>query len=139
MTRAPRIRQYAAEHLSNLLGRLVFQSHRAARSHDADAIHDLRVSIRRFNQGARAFSQFFPPRAVKRIRRRLHEIMDLAALVRDRDIAVELCVQTGMAESAPLCRTLAAQRTEAAHELRTLLKRFETRDYSSRWRARLCL
>jgi hypothetical protein len=41
---------------------------------------------------------------VKRIRRRLHEIMDLAALVRDRDIAVELCVQTGMAESAPLCR-----------------------------------
>jgi CHAD domain-containing protein len=139
MTKAPRIRQYSAEQVSKLLGRLVFESRRAARSHDAEAIHDLRVSIRRFNQGARAFGQFFPPRAVKRIRRRLHEIMDLAAVVRDRDVAVELCAQAGLAESAPLCRVLAAQRTEAARELRTLLKRFEARDYSSRWRARLCL
>jgi CHAD domain-containing protein len=135
----PRIRLYAAEQVSNLLGRLVFLSHRAARSHDAEAIHDLRVSIRRFNQGARAFGQFFPPRAVKRIRRRLREVMDLAALVRDRDVALELCAEAGLAESAPLCRALATQRTAAARELRTLLKRFEVRDYSSRWRARLRL
>jgi CHAD domain-containing protein len=139
MTKAPAIRRYAVEQTARLLGRLVFEIHRAARTHDPDAIHDLRVSIRRFNQGLRVFSQFFPAREARKIRRRLRVIMDAAAKVRDRDIARELFLLAGVAGVEPICQTLAAQRRENEIELRDLLKRFETRDYSSRWRARLGL
>ena len=139
MTKAPGIRQYAVEQVSNLLGKLVFQAHHAARSHDPGAIHDLRVSIRRFNQAMRAFGQFLPGREVKKIRRRLREIMDAAARVRDRDIALELCTEANLPETAPLRQTVADQRDRSQHELRNRLKRFEARDYSSRWRVRLRL
>jgi len=139
MKKAPGIRQYSVEQVANLLGRLVFQIHHATRSHNPDAIHDLRVSIRRFNQATRAFAQFFPARDVKKIRRRLHEIMVAAAQVRDRDIALELCAQADVPETAPLRQAIDSQRDSNERELRGLLKRFETRDYSSRWRVRLRL
>lgn len=133
------MRRYAVELVSSRLGRLVFQVHRAMRSHDPEVIHDLRVSIRRFNQGTRVFHQFFTLREVKRIRRRLRAIMDAAAAVRDRDIALELCDSAALAEVSPLRQSLSVQRQVAETRLRELLKRFETRDYSSRWRARLGL
>ena len=139
MTKAPGIRQYAVEQISNLLGKLVFQAHHAARSNHPDAIHDLRVSIRRFNQAMRAFGAFVPAREVKKIRRRLREIMNAAARVRDRDIALEFCAQASLPETAPLRQTVAGQRDQGQRELRNLLKRFEARDYSSRWRVRLRL
>jgi CHAD domain-containing protein len=139
MTKTPPIRRYAVEQTANLLGRLVFQIHHAARSRDPESIHDLRVAIRRFNQCLRVFGQFFPARDVKKIRRRLRTILDAAAEVRDRDITLELFAHAGVSGAAPLSRALADQRAERERELRDLLKRFETRDYSSRWRARLSL
>ena len=83
--------------------------------------------------------QFLPAREVKKIRRRLREIMDAAARVRDRDIALELCTEANLPETAPLRQTVADQRDQSQHELRNRLKRFEARDYSSRWRVRLRL
>ncbi len=139
MTKPPEMRCYAVEQVSGLLGRLVFQIHRVLRSHDPEVVHDLRVSIRRFNQGTRVFRQFFPAREVKKIRRRLRAIMDAAAAVRDRDIALEACAAASVPDSSPLRGELAAQRQAAETEMRDLLKRFEARDYSSRWRARLGL
>jgi CHAD domain-containing protein len=139
MTKPPEMRRYAVEQVSALLGRLVFQVHRVLRSHDPEVVHDLRVSIRRFNQGTRVFRQFFPAREVRKIRRRLRSIMDAAAAVRDRDIALELCATAALPDSSPLRRGLAAQRQASEAEMRDLLKRFEARDYSSRWRARLGL
>lgn len=139
MKKAAGVREYALEQVASLLGRLVFQVHRAARSNDPDAVHDLRVSIRRFNQSTRAFGQFFPPRDVKKIRRRLRKIMESAAEVRDRDVALGLCAQASLPATAPLCQGIAGQRGEIEHGLRDLLKRFEARNYSSRWRVRLQL
>lgn len=133
------VRQYAVEQLSGLLGRMVFQIHRATRSHEPETIHDLRVSIRRFNQGARVFRQFLPERRLRRLRRRLDRILDLAAAVRDRDVALEHCTQAGAPETAAIMGTLRGQREEAERELRKSLKRVELRDRSARWRARLGL
>lgn len=139
MTKTPSIRRFALEQTANLLGRLVFQTHHALRTHDPEAIHDLRVSIRRFNQCLRVFEQFFPARETKKIRKRLRAILDAAAKVRDRDVALELLAAAGMSKAGPLGRALAAQRSEMLGEFRQLLKRFQSRGYSSRWRARLGL
>jgi len=139
MTRNADIRQYAAAQVSNLLGRLAFEVHRAGRSHDADVVHDLRVSIRRFNQGLRVFRQFFPDRDARKIRRRLRAVMKTAAKVRNLDIAAELCENANLSRTTSLYRALAAPRADAIRELHDLLRRWDARNVSSRWRARLGL
>ena len=90
------MKKYALQQARRLLNRLHVQIGRAAEQGDPDAIHDLRVAIRRFNQCLRVFAQFFPTRKARKIRGRLKGIMDLAAEVRDRDIALELLDASGI-------------------------------------------
>ena len=55
------MREYVRLQTAMLLRRLAFQVSRNARSgRDADAIHDLRVAIRRLNRCLRVFAEFYP-------------------------------------------------------------------------------
>ena len=82
--------QFASGQALRLLGKLAFQVRQAARRPNEEAIHDLRVSIRRFSQCVREFRQFFPRHQTKKILKQLERVMDLAAEMRNRDIAIEL-------------------------------------------------
>lgn len=133
------MRTFAAEQVGNLLARVVFELHRAARSQDEDAIHDLRVSIRRFSQALRSYDGLFPPKAVKKIRRRLRGLMKTAAAVRDRDVAIGLLEKAGLPESSPLIRQLVAERKAASRKLAEQLRRWSRHNFSVRWREDLHL
>lgn len=133
------IREFACRQAAALLGRFAFELHRSLQAGDPEAVHDLRVSIRRFNQALCVFAAFFPARAVKKIRRRLRSILDAASQVRDRDIALELIDRAGLPPDAPLRAALEARRAEAERALKDLLKDCESRGLSSRWRSRLHL
>ena len=63
------MRDYALAQTAILLRRLAFQANRAARTGDADAVHDLRVAIRRLSRCLRTFAQFYPDNSWKRMRR----------------------------------------------------------------------
>src|SRR5450755_2387299 len=80
---------YALDQMNRLLTRLAFQAHRAAKVPGPEEIHDVRVSIRRFSQGLLLFADFFPPREVKKIERRLKRMLRLTSEIRNRDIALE--------------------------------------------------
>jgi CHAD domain-containing protein len=133
------IRDYAAEHTSMLLRRLAFQANRTARMADVDAIHDLRVSIRRLAQCLRVFSQFFPRERAKKIRQRLEAVMDLASEVRNRDIALQLMAGAPALPDSTLARVLSHERTEAEKSLVAALQRWNRRNLHKRWRSRLGL
>lgn len=139
MTPETNIREYAAEQVSRLLGRLVSEVHRAARDKDPETIHDLRVSIRRFSQGLRVFGQFFPRREARKIRRRVKQIIEAAAAVRDRDIALELCARAGLEENAALAGRFRADRRLAEIEFLELVQALDGVEYSSQWRRALGL
>jgi CHAD domain-containing protein len=120
-----------------LLRRLAIQVTRAARTGNADAIHDLRVAIRRLKRCLRVFAQFYPGHSWKPIRRRLAELMDVCGNVRDRDIAIGLLKQAGVAADSPLVRQLDEERRAAARELQLELQRWKARGFSRQWRTRL--
>ena len=84
------MREYAHEQTAILLRRLAMQINRAARSGDPDAVHDLRVAIRRLSRCLRVFAQFYPGQGWKKMRRRLKDLLDACGAVRDRDIALDL-------------------------------------------------
>ena len=131
------MKQYAQTQIAALLGKLSLEARRAAENADADAVHDLRVSIRRLSRGLRVFAQFFPGKSWKRIRRELSGLMDAAAEVRDRDIAIELLQKAGVAQGARILTTLESQRRQAAEALQTALRSWRERNATRQWKGAL--
>lgn len=137
MKSAAGMRKHALEQARVLLRRLAYQVNRVSRSAGTDEIHDLRVAIRRLGQCLRVFPQFFPDAKPKRIRKRLRKVMDLAAAVRNCDVALELAREAGLGEGTAMARAVTRQREEAAGRLAATLGRWERRDFSRKWRAQL--
>jgi len=133
------IRKYATDQASVLLRRMAFQVSRTSQLKDADAVHDLRVSIRRLTECLRVFDQFFPQGKTKRVRRKLDALMDLASEVRNRDIALMLLRRAAIPAGPPLLGTLAQERDGAVRVLREALKRWGRHGSHRRWRSRLGL
>ena len=131
------LREYVRVQTRILLRRLASQVNRTARSGDADAIHDLRVAIRRLSRCLRVFAQFYPGRSWKQMRRRLADLMDACGSVRDRDIAIELLEKAGVPAASALVRQLDAERRAADEELRRELRRWKDRGFRRQCWARL--
>ena len=127
-------RKFAAHQVTKLLERLAFQISRARHAHDAEAVHDLRVAIRRFTQALAAFQPCFAPKEVKKIRRRLKDTMALAGQVRDRDIALKYLSGLRSPDAAAVREGFQEQRQAAHGALVTALKRWVQRRTSSKWR-----
>jgi len=96
--------------------------HAAKQSEDSEAIHDLRVSIRRVVQALKTFHDLLDPAPVKKLRRRLHQVMDLCAAVRNCDVALVLLGEAGITAGALVSR-LKKTRGEAADKLHRKLNR----------------
>jgi CHAD domain-containing protein len=133
------MRRFVAEHVATLLRRLAFRMNRAAGSGNPESLHDLRVTIRRFNEALRVFQEFFPHRKAKKIRHRLRTVMDLAAEIRNRDIAEEYLREAGVPAGAPLLASMAEERKQAKDRLIAHLRHRSFRDIVPEWRRRLDL
>jgi CHAD domain-containing protein len=113
------MRKYARNRARDLLHRLASELEKSGPPYHPDAIHDIRVAIRRLSRCLRALAQFFPPGARRKTLRRLRGLMDLAAAVRDRDIALELFAASGIPPGAAVMARLRRQRGQS---LRALLE-----------------
>ncbi len=127
------MQKYVQEQTATLLRRLASQAHEAASLGSADAIHDLRVAIRRLNQCLRVFKEFFPKHEVKKIRRELRDVMNATGAVRNYDVAIELLKKA----KAPTEPGFAQERRRARKRLASALMAWSRRDFSQKWRERL--
>src|SRR4051794_12063129 len=73
----------------------------ALKSPHPEAVHKMRVSIRRFQQSLRLFSKFLKKRGVREVRRELKTVMDPAGQLRNYDIAIGL-VRRAKADTSAL-------------------------------------
>ncbi len=134
---APAMRKYARDMVAASLRRLAFQVTRAARMPNAEAIHDLRVSIRRFEECVRVFRQYLPHGKVKKIRRALADLMEAASEVRNRDVALEYLQSARVQGDKELLEKIGEQRKACERDLRVALRDW-VRDHTFRkWRTRL--
>jgi CHAD domain-containing protein len=131
------MRKFAHSQVDTLLRRLAAEVKRNAESADADAVHDLRVAVRRLSRALRSFAQFFPSKSGKRIRKELGGLMDAAAAVRDNDVALELLEKAGVAKRARVALTLQTRRRAAETELREELQRWQAQNFARDWREAL--
>lgn len=133
------MRDYVRLQTAILLRRLAYEVNRAAKSGDAESIHDLRVAIRRFSRCLRVFSQFYPDSSWKKIRRRLSGLMVAAGGVRDLDIAMELLASAGAGRNRQLLSKLKQKRRQANRELFQEVHHWSRQGFSKKWRSTLGL
>jgi CHAD domain-containing protein len=131
------MRDYVRQQTAILLRRLAYEVNRAAKNADDEAIHDLRVAIRRLSRCLQLFSQFYPGRSAKKVRRRLSDLMDAAGEVRDCDIAAKLLEQAGVKREAPAFKQSGNDRRAVVKELVAELRRAKQRSFSKKWRGEL--
>lgn len=106
----------------------------AGESPNAEAVHKMRVSIRRLQQSLRLFHQYFNKRGVKKVRRDLKRIMDPAGELRNHDIALRLVRRSG-GNAEPLIE----QRLSAKRALREVLAGVAEKGTGEQWRSILGL
>jgi CHAD domain-containing protein len=111
------MREYVDIQTGILLKRVASEIAKATHTADADAIHDLRVAIRRLSRCLRVFAQFYPGGSRKELRWRLADLLDLCGGVRDGDIAIGLLRKAGVAANSSLVRRLDTERRAAGREL----------------------
>jgi CHAD domain-containing protein len=124
-------RTFAVDNTVRLLERLASQVSATIRTHGSDAVHDLRVAIRRFAQAVAVFKPCFPRKESRKIRRRLKTMMALAGEVRDCDIALEILADYGETSLEP---DLRARRKNAERALLATLRQWVARQFLPQWR-----
>jgi CHAD domain-containing protein len=122
------IRQFALAKTRDLLGSAVKAIGKAAESPDEEAVHKMRVSIRRLQQAIRLFRQFLPKRGVKRVRADLKRLMEPAGELRNHDIALKLLRQG----NGPVSH-MKERRIIAKHALAATLSSVARDDQGRRW------
>ncbi|MGH7428878.1 MAG: CHAD domain-containing protein, partial [Candidatus Methylomirabilaceae bacterium] len=92
---------------------------------DPEAIHDIRVALRRLQAALRMFAACYPPKRLKRYRLRLRKLLQTLGAERDQDIMI--ATLSNHAESAPapvrqaMARLVAQRRTaKQQHRARSL-------------------
>jgi CHAD domain-containing protein len=136
-TRKIDTRKFAAQNTTRLLGRLAFQMNVTRKSPGADAVHDLRVAIRRFSQALGVFKSCFTGKDTRKIRRRTKKLMLLAGAVRNYDVALKLLSKSRDADAANLRSKFQTQRKDGERTLTAVLKRRMDRKSSLKWRTAL--
>lgn len=131
------MQDYARHQTGLLMNRLSVAINRAARKGDEQAIHDVRVAMRRLSRCLKVFAPFYPDGSWKKIRRRIAGLMATAGEVRDCDIALQLIGRAGIARRTAMGVQLAAKRRTSGRELLLEIRRWKDRDYPRQWRSRL--
>jgi CHAD domain-containing protein len=129
--------RFARRQANRLLADLGRKLARTAESASPAAVHDLRVSIRRFTQVLAVFKAAFPAHERKKIRRKLKQLMDPAGEVRDCDIAAILIPKLDPKTAPQLRPKLQRDRKTAERKLTQSLRGLVDRELGAKWRVEL--
>lgn len=110
--------------LVKVMGRVVERA-------DVEAVHDLRVGVRRVAAGIRRCPD--EVRHPRRFRREVKAIRERAAVVRDRDVTRQLLRRYGLPAADPAFVYLQGQRDLAASQLRGFVAKLLRRERPERW------
>jgi len=134
------MRTYVFTQTADLLHRLavqIKQLKQAPADSDGEAIHDVRVAIRRLRQCLLVFSKLYPDDSWKKIRRKLAGVMQSCGEVRDRDIAIALLTESGVPTGSKLVLSLQKERRAADYDLRRELARWHRHRLAKKFQSHL--
>jgi CHAD domain-containing protein len=131
--------RFAREQLAVRLSRLEEQWLRCSQCSSASAIHDVRVSIRRFGEPLRVLKRIFPKQGRKQVLAELRQVMKLAGRTRDIDIVRDCFLHADIPLSPELSLFLLNERAVVEAGLRAAISVGLATQFAARWRQALVL
>jgi CHAD domain-containing protein len=125
---------FAVQKIQELIDNSVFAIHEALRLHDSDAVHRMRVSLRRLQQALRIFEQYLKKSGVRRVRRQVRKCIVAGGELRNHDIAIELLEKHG--KDVP---EIHSARKASKRAFRSTLRQVTDKDLGLKWRSELGL
>jgi CHAD domain-containing protein len=126
-----------AQSVSGLLDHLGTEMHKAIKKTGPDAVHDVRVAIRRVRECLDVFSPAFPGDAVKKIDKKLSKVLKAAGELRNLDIAIELLKIPGVAKLVGLTRDVRRERVRQARDFADTLAQLDDGNVAEKWKKKL--
>jgi CHAD domain-containing protein len=136
-TAAGDARRFTVGQARTHLRRLALQIGRAIKACDPDAVHDVRVAIRRFTRAIAVCQPYVRAADMRKNRRRLKKIMTVAGEVRNCDVALKLIAKLRIPQTRTLRLRVQRRRRLSALELTSELKKWRDRRKSIQWSAAL--
>ena len=133
------IRVFARSQLDEQLKRVEKEWGRCAGKADELAIHDFRVTLRRFGEGLWLFRRLFPKTERRQVREEVRAVMRLSARVRDVDIVMGSFTLAGIAASEEIRLFLENERAIAEAAFEAALAVGLRTEAGRRWRRTLNL
>jgi CHAD domain-containing protein len=127
------VESLAQEALDQRWERFQAERLRCAANADVDAVHDLRVAIRRLAQALRGFAPLLPGSPARMLRRALRKPLAEAAVVRDLDVGMEHLLALGLAGTHALLAEMREARRRGALALQARLLLFAAREPARGW------
>ncbi len=129
----------AVQHSLRLLNRMAAEARHTLLAADVEAVHDLRISIRRLMASLDLFDAGLGEHGGRKIRKRIKKLLDFAGAVRDCDVAAKYVEKFGTVpqESAQLLAAIQARRNESVPALLAGLQDRIDRQSIAKWRAKL--
>jgi len=127
------VARFSAEQGSGFLRSLNLQAARTLKFAGIEAVHDLRVAVRRFRQVLKTLKPWLPREESRLLRRELKEMMGRAGDVRDLDIALHLLRDMEVPKNRRIVTELHQARAAAAQALHACLRDFQARDTGAAW------
>jgi CHAD domain-containing protein len=125
--------EFAGESLAARFETLRKQCARCLEVADEDAVHDLRVAIRRFSQALRIFGSLLDRKSAEEMREALRKSMDAAAHLRDLDVGIELLIKEGLPSGHAVIREMHEERRLGEMALRGRLLLLESIEPDKNW------
>lgn len=136
MTRSGQpLEEYARHILARYLEKVVAEAHRASEDPAEEPVHDLRVSIRRWSQALRVFTDLLPRGAARKLRKATRALLDAAGATRDYDIGAGLLRKESLRRDHPLFAAWAADRQRASLAVRAHVLLMESAQDAAKWRS----
>lgn len=118
------MREFVQDQYQARLEKFALELNRAEQNpQDPEAIHDVRVSIRRLMQCFKTFPKFFREKEVRTVRRKLKKLRQDCGEARDCDISIELLLEAGL-EGHPAIGKLTDKRENAERDLVRVLAKW---------------
>ncbi len=129
-----RLDAFAKELFRSRLEKLDEQLEDGHQKADEDAVHDLRVAIRRFSQVLLVFHRLLPAPKVDDVRKKLKRVMKAAGGLRNLDVVLQVIGET---TPGKLRKALEARRSKALAKLDRRIARAVKDNWLREWRKSL--
>ncbi len=98
-------------------------------SDQIEAVHHFRVSVRRLRTLVQSFQDYFKPKRIQKVKKKLRDVFRLAGEVRNRDITILLLRESGEGTADPLIESLSSARDVHDQKLQEAVREWVESDF----------